>query len=111
MSEPKSWESLSSIEDFLDFFDIPYDERVINVNRLHIMKKFAILAQEITESTSDAIERLDAYREALVKAYEIFLTSSATKERLFQVQHRHDSPPVHFLGVYEIRNLAKIPEI
>ncbi|PRX26169.1 electron transfer flavoprotein [Paraburkholderia sp. BL18I3N2] len=31
---------LSSAEDFLRFFDIAFDEKVVNVRRLHILKRF-----------------------------------------------------------------------
>jgi len=31
---------LSSAEDFLDFFGLPYEEAVLNVSRLHILKRF-----------------------------------------------------------------------
>ncbi len=32
--------ALSSAEDFLNFFGLPYDERIVSVNRLHILKRF-----------------------------------------------------------------------
>ena len=32
--------ALSSANEFLDFFGIAYDESVVNVNRLHILKRF-----------------------------------------------------------------------
>ena len=32
--------ALSSANEFLDFFGIEYDERVVHVNRLHILKRF-----------------------------------------------------------------------
>ena len=32
--------TLSSAEDFLEFFALPFDQSVVNVNRLHILKRF-----------------------------------------------------------------------
>ncbi|HEY0200457.1 MAG TPA: nitrogenase-stabilizing/protective protein NifW, partial [Burkholderiaceae bacterium] len=32
--------ALSSAEDFLQFFGVPYDQKVVNVSRLHILKRF-----------------------------------------------------------------------
>ncbi len=106
MSETTSWEALSSVEDFLRFFDIPYNEHVVNVNRLHIMKKFAILMQEMDESTPEGTARMDGYRNALIQAYETFLTSSATKERLFKVHQEYGSQPVQFLALSQIKGWA-----
>ncbi|HET7688396.1 MAG TPA: nitrogenase-stabilizing/protective protein NifW, partial [Candidatus Macondimonas sp.] len=30
----------SAAEEFLDFFQVPYDPAVVHVNRLHILKRF-----------------------------------------------------------------------
>ena len=32
--------TLSSANEFLEFFGIAYDERVVHVNRLHLLKRF-----------------------------------------------------------------------
>ncbi len=36
----EAMEELSSAEDFLLYFDIPFDTTVVHVNRLHIMQRF-----------------------------------------------------------------------
>ena len=33
-------DELVSAEDFLDYFDVPYEARVVQVNRLHILQRF-----------------------------------------------------------------------
>ena len=33
-------ERFSAAEEFLDFFQVPYAQAVVNVNRLHILKRF-----------------------------------------------------------------------
>jgi len=43
-SDPvEEFERLINTEDYLEFFAIPYDPRVVHVNRLHILKMFALL--------------------------------------------------------------------
>jgi len=33
--------ALSSAEDFLQFFGVPFEQSVVNVSRLHILKRFS----------------------------------------------------------------------
>lgn len=87
-SDPaKEFERLINTEDYLEFFAIPYDPRVVHVNRLHILKKFALLKDEVDQLQAghEVQARLALYKEAMRKAYETFLTSSAPEERLFKV--------------------------
>jgi nitrogenase-stabilizing/protective protein len=35
------FQKLKEAEEYFVFFQIPYDQKVINVNRLHILKKFS----------------------------------------------------------------------
>jgi nitrogenase-stabilizing/protective protein len=79
--------TLVNAEDYLDFFGIAYDPQVVHVNRLHILKKFGLLKGDIDRDHGQRpLEgRLSLYREAMQKAYEIFLTSGAPEQRLFKV--------------------------
>ncbi|MBI5406433.1 MAG: nitrogenase-stabilizing/protective protein NifW [Nitrospirae bacterium] len=81
------FDKLVNAEDFLDFFEIPYDSWVVDVNRLHVLKKFSLYKQEIDREDSGMTseERFARYREAMRKAYETFLTSTAPEQRLFKV--------------------------
>ncbi|MEW6682482.1 MAG: nitrogenase-stabilizing/protective protein NifW [Nitrospirota bacterium] len=83
----KEFNKLVDAEDYLRFFAITYDPRVVHVNRLHILKKFALFKNEIDRANENQLleERLFSYREAMRKAYETFLTSTAPAERLFKV--------------------------
>jgi len=76
-------------EDFFEFFDIPFDPHVLNVNRLHILKKFSIYIHELDSSIADVTDerRLDFYQEALLRAYNDLIASSPKKEKLFRVFH------------------------
>jgi nitrogenase-stabilizing/protective protein len=86
--------ALSSANEFLDFFGIVYDEHVVHVNRLHILKRFfqylhqakglpAATAEGLTQA--DEVEMFRRYRELLLQAYTDFTTSNAAQEKVFKV--------------------------
>lgn len=78
---------LSSAEDFLQFFSVPYDERVVHVNRLHILKRFYqyLRMEERLREVTDEAEMYQQYRSLLLRAYSDFVTSSAAQEKVFKV--------------------------
>lgn len=79
-------EKLSSAEEFLEFFAIPYEEAVVHVNRLHILKRFyQYLRKEIGLGDLGEDAMYQRYRSLLVRAYEDFVHSSATREKVFKV--------------------------
>ncbi len=87
MTVPKTlarFNQLKDAEEYFDFFDLPYDPQVVNVNRLHILRKFSQLVQAEETNRSDE-ELLAAYRQALLNAYHLFLTSSGVEQKLFKV--------------------------
>ena len=78
--------ALSSANEFLEFFGIPYEERVVHVNRLHILKRFyQYLHGAQGLAGLDDIEMFRRYRELLLKAYEDFTVSNAVTEKVFKV--------------------------
>jgi nitrogenase-stabilizing/protective protein len=86
--------ALSSAEDFMQFFGIAYDERVVQVNRLHILKRFYQYlhqANGLPAGSSEGLSGLDEvalfrrYRELLDQAYQDFVRSTPAKERVFKV--------------------------
>ena len=78
--------ALSSANEFLDFFGIDYDERVVHVNRLHILKRFyQYLHKAQGLDQLDEVEMFRAYRGFLLQAYQDFTTSSAAQEKVFKV--------------------------
>lgn len=78
--------ALSSANEFLEFFGIAYDERVVNVNRLHILKRFyQYLHRAEGLQGLDDVELFRRYREMLAQAYQDFTTSSAYREKVFKV--------------------------
>lgn len=80
--------SLETAEDFLDHFAIPYEQRVVDVNRLHILQRLHDrLSQADLEGLDDA--RLHRTVSAfLAGAYRDFVTSDARTEKVFKVFHR-----------------------
>lgn len=78
--------TLSSAEDFLLFFGVPFDERVVQVNRLHILKRFyQYLHQTPGTSTLDDVELFRCQRDLLTRAYADFVTSTPAREKVFKV--------------------------
>ncbi len=77
---------LSSAEDFLDFFGVPYEATVVHVSRLHILKRFYQYIRQtpgLPEDNEQALYGL--YRDLLVKAYQDFVTSTPAQEKVFKV--------------------------
>ncbi len=82
------FERLVDAEQYFDFFNLPYDPKVVNVNRLHILQKFAQSMQKINAASTPEAERLAAYRTALQESYTAFLDSTAQEHKLFKVFQR-----------------------
>ena len=80
-------QNLDSAEDFLDYFDVPYDAAVVHVKRLHILQRFH---DYLARQEADKEPSYEAYRRWLVRAYEDFLTSDAQTEKVFAVFQRAD---------------------
>jgi len=78
--------SLSSAEDFLNFFGVPYEQKVINVSRLHILKRFfQYIRQEPSLKPADELQMFTLYRGLLQRAYGDFVKSTPAQEKVFKV--------------------------
>jgi nitrogenase-stabilizing/protective protein len=78
--------ALSSAEDFLHFFGVPFEERTVHVNRLHILKRFyQYLHKAEGLADLDEVELFRRYRDLLVQAYQDFVSSTPAKEKVFKV--------------------------
>lgn len=77
-------------EEYFEFFQLDYDPKVVNVNRLHILKKFSEYIAEINANNPELseTEKLEMYREALTQAYEVFLSQTPLETKLFKVFHQ-----------------------
>jgi nitrogenase-stabilizing/protective protein len=78
--------ALSSAEDFLRYFGLPFDEAVVQVNRLHILKRFyQYLHRSEGLSGLDDVEMFRRYRAMLAQAYQDFVDSTPAREKVFKV--------------------------
>ncbi|GAB2181447.1 nitrogenase-stabilizing/protective protein NifW [Denitratisoma sp. agr-D3] len=75
-------EDLASAEDFLNYFEVPYDQSVVHVNRLHILQRFH---DYLAKQEAGKAPEYEAYRKWLVLAYQDFVKSDALTERVFSV--------------------------
>lgn len=81
---------LSAAEEFFAVLRVSYDPKVLNVSRLHIMKRMGqYLAEEDFFDLPDQVIAARA-RAMLERAYEDFATSSPLKHRVFKVLQDHD---------------------
>ncbi len=73
MSALHDFEQLTDTEEFFDFFDLDYDERLVYVKRFHIMKKFGEMVQKAKENDLGSDEKvLEYYKFALISVYKNF---------------------------------------
>lgn len=76
----------SAAEEFFEFLGVNYSPQVVQVNRLHILKRFQqyLNHEPVLEGLSETDERA-AYRDKLQLAYQDFVKSSAVAEKVFKV--------------------------
>ncbi len=78
-------QKFSAAEEFLAFFEIPYEPAVVQVNRLHILKRFS---QYLARTDLDALDesaQWEACKALMVRAYGDFVRSTAAREKVFKV--------------------------
>ncbi|MBB4276615.1 nitrogenase stabilizing/protective protein NifW [Rhizobium mongolense] len=81
---------LSAAEDFFAVLGVSYDPKVLDVSRLHIMKRMGqYLAAEDFSDLPDQVIAARA-RTMLERAYDDFATSSPLTHRIFKVLRDHD---------------------
>jgi nitrogenase-stabilizing/protective protein len=87
---------LSSAEDFFTFLDLPFEPTVVQVSRLHILRRMGqyLKGSEIDGAfeglSDDEIKGL--CRSHLEQAYQDFIASSPIQERLFKVHKEAVEP-------------------
>jgi len=87
-------DELSSAEDFLEYFGIAFDARVVQVNRLHIMQRYHdYLSQSeraLAEHQQNEAALKEVYQTLLAQAYQDFVESDALTEKVFKVFRMHE---------------------
>ena len=67
------FQKITDTEDFFEFFDLQYDERLVNSKRFHIMKKFGELIEKAAgHDMGSETKLLEYYRFALLTVYKNF---------------------------------------
>ena len=95
-------EDLVSAEDFLEYFEIPFDQSVVHVNRLHILQRFHnYLSAEAGLESLEIAERFARHKMLLAKAYLDFVDSDAQTEKVFKVFHMNEPQEV-FVSVEDL---------
>ena len=86
MSFEDDLEELESAEDFLQYFELEYDQTVVHVNRLHILQRFHdYIAQSDDSIPEDPDLKKIVYNKLLKQAYQDFVESNAQTEKVFKV--------------------------
>jgi nitrogenase-stabilizing/protective protein len=84
---------LSSAEDYFRFLGVSYDPAVLNVARLHILRRMGDNLREAGMKPDE--EKARAYfRAHLERAYQDFVKSTPIKERVFKVHKDAIRPTV-----------------
>jgi len=73
MNTLEQFETLTDTEEYFDFFDLEYDERLVYVKRFHILKKYGEMIEKAQEQENMSDEKkLDFYKFALISVYKNF---------------------------------------
>jgi len=74
MGKLEEFKTLTDAEDYFDFFDLDYNERLVYVKRFHILRKFGEMAEKGSVEAFDGSEDklLDYYKFALLSVYKNF---------------------------------------
>lgn len=67
------FQNISDTEEFFEFFNIDYDERLVHVKRFHMMKKFGEMVEKAKGHDMGSDEKLlEYYKFALITVYKNF---------------------------------------
>lgn len=81
----RTLKELGSAEEFFRYFEVPFEQRKLDVARLHILKRMSeYLRIDETESMDDAT-LWQTCKDTLERAYRDFQTSSPLEQRGFKV--------------------------
>ncbi|WP_141432876.1 nitrogenase-stabilizing/protective protein NifW [Bacillus sp. 03113] len=76
---------LYDAEDFFDFFNVPFHPEILNVSRMHILKRFRTYLQEegYLEADSSDKEVWKMQRAFLFRAYNDFVKPTPLRQKFF----------------------------
>lgn len=103
MSFEDDIEELESAEDFMQYFELEYDQRVVHVNRLHILQRFHDYLDKGGQSMPDDDDaKRQVYKQLLARAYQDFVESDAQTEKVFKV-FKMGEPQTVFISLGDIQ--------
>lgn len=101
-------EELVSAEDFLDYFEVPYEQSVVHVNRLHILQRFHdYMAKQAPNLPPDDEAKRGIYRLWLQRAYQDFVESNSITEKVFAVFQNQAKPEGGFSSFVALDKVFK----
>ncbi|WP_338333175.1 nitrogenase stabilizing/protective protein NifW [Acetobacter sp. LMG 32666] len=103
---------LSAAEEFFEQLGVPYDPTVLNVARLHILRRMrSYLDEQGLEGELDEAMVREQCRMLLSRAYQDFVVSTPIAERSFKV-HRDAVRPVRqtIVGLDDLTVVAELIE-
>ncbi len=104
MSFEEDLEELESAEDFLQYFELDYDQSIVHVNRLHILQRFHDYLSKSAESMpDDEVLKKAVYNKFLQQAYLDFVESDAQTEKVFKV-FQMGEPQTAFVALDDIQS-------
>ena len=91
---------LSSAEDIFTYLLLPHDADVVNISRLHIMKRFGAYLRKASFSGLAEDEVFLECRQLLKQAYADFVESTPIKEKVFKVfRDEEEKRKNRFVGI------------
>ena len=101
-------DELSSAEDFLDYFSVPYTPSVVQVNRLHILQRFHdYMAKQAPNLPPEEEQQRGIYRLWLERAYQDFVESNSITEKVFAVFQNQAKPDGGFSSFVSLDKVFK----
>lgn len=104
---PADAQDLETAEEFLVHFGVPFDQRVVNVYRLHILQRF----HDYLASAGNGEDAASAARASLERAYNDFAASDAHVQRVFKGRQATPAVPAAkgrtFLPLSAVARLPK----
>ncbi|MBN9887951.1 nitrogenase stabilizing/protective protein NifW [Salipiger abyssi] len=99
---------LSAAEEIFTYLLLPYEQEVVNVSRLHIMKRFgAYLRDADFGGKGEETVFLEA-RQMLKSAYADFVESTPLKEKVFKVFRDEEAKlKARFVGIDSLKLSAE----
>ena len=85
--------NLSAAEEFFQLLNVSYDPAVLNVARLHILRRMGEYLRRDTLADTDDDTARGLCRAHLERAYADFVKSSPLNERVFKVLRDAVNPP------------------